>query len=414
VRSQPWSREQAILEIRRDIWRYLTHVARRETELQLEAAAILGMPPGEIRTLAYAQFILGDDVAQLLEGMASLMRRLATTTVDEEERSAERIRGPILWGSTLTAQTVTGIRHLYVTAPARRAYDTPENRVLAAALAAIVEVGKRTGWHRLGEKHLAGEVRQRLDEASYWLSRRALSNILPSAPSARTLSRVASGRMRRRYASAVDVIRTHQRLVRRLDRDAIRSAVERHALVTTDDDTLFELLCVFAIERALRSRDWEISQPGLVRSRGRFLAATRGRRSLELYYQTVPVSLSTGAHYDALQDAHGFSDTGRLRPDFLIRIYDGQGSRWILGEVKGGEHRQVHQSARAALFDLLAYRRNYDAQIDASQTPYGLGIAWGAELDPATASEVILCTPDRLGQALDAVIDSSPSDFAER
>ena len=145
MHTPPWSRDAAIEAVGADIWRYLTHVARSEPELQLDAAALLQMPPSELLTLAHAHFILSPDVSRLLESMGGLMRRLATTTVDEEERSADRIRGPIQWGPTLAAQTGTGIRHVYVTAPARRAFDTPENQVLVAALAAIVDVGRRNG-----------------------------------------------------------------------------------------------------------------------------------------------------------------------------------------------------------------------------------------------------------------------------
>jgi hypothetical protein len=409
VRSRPWSREQAIAEVRRDIWRYLKHTASREPELQLEAAAILQMPAAEVRTLAQAQFILGEDVRALLDGMGGLMRRLATTTVDEEECSAEHVRGPIQWGPTLMEQSKTGLRHRYVTAPAKRAFDTPENRILVAALVAIVDVGERTGWHRLGERHLAGEVRARVDEARHWRSRRALSSILVTNPTPRALSRLASGRTRRRYRPAVEVVRTHQRLVRRLDRDAIRTAVERHALVTSSDDVLLELLCAFAIARALTDSGWVVSHPGLVRHGRCFLTASRGHVRLELHYQGVPARLAAGAAYDEVQKAHGFpgDGIGRLRPDFVIRLHDDDGERWILGEVKGGPRRRVQDSARDALYDLLAYRRNYDGQLAGSTGPHGFGIAWGAELEPAAGSEVVLCTPDRLGQALDALLAGS-------
>jgi hypothetical protein len=400
MKTPRWSHDQAVAEVANDIWRYISHAAHREPELHVEAAAILGMSPAEVRTLAQAHFILGDAVARLLDAMPRLMRRLATTTVDEEERSAERIRGPIRWGPTLTAQAGTGVRQLYVTAPARRAYETPENRVLIAALAAIVEVARRTGWHRLGDRDLAGVVRTRYDQARGWMARRAFAGLVPGVPSERTLRRVAAGRARRRYQPAVDVIRAHQRLVRRLDRRAVRSAVEEHALVTSDDDTLFELMCGFAIERELKDAGWAVSYPGLVRSRRQFLVATRAGARLECYYQGVPPELSYGSRYQLVQREHSFSKIGRLRPDFVIRFTDTGRQRWIVVEVKGGPKRRVAQSARDALSDLLAYRRDYQTALADNPGPYGLGIAWGLELDPVESSEALLCTPDRIGAAL--------------
>jgi len=77
------------------------------------------------------------------------------------------------------------------------------------------------------------------------------------------------------------------------------------------------------------------------------------------------------------------------------------GSSWLLVECKLGEKRTVQDSARAALLDLLAYRRAFDSRLT-GQHLYGLGIAWGAELDPNPAEEIMLCTHDRLHLAIEA------------
>ena len=90
-----------------------------------------------------------------------------------------------------------------------------------------------------------------------------------------------------------------------------------------------------------------------------------------------------------------------LRPDFVIRHTDPAGQRkWVIGEVKLGEKRRVGDSARAALSDLLAYRRDFRAQLRTQTDAYGLGVAWGAELHPKSGDEVVLCTPDTLGEAV--------------
>lgn len=68
-------------------------------------------------------------------------------------------------------------------------------------------------------------------------------------------------------------------------------------------------------------------------------------------------------------------------------------------EVKGVE-RPVEQSARAALLDLLAYRRAFDHVLGQQASVYGLGVAWGAAMQPSVAEEVALCTPDTIPQAL--------------
>ncbi len=78
--------------------------------------------------------------------MPLLIRRLTTTTNTEVEISAERIRGAIRWSETFAQRAATGLPHVFVTAPTRRAFDTPENQTLAFALHAIAEFGTS---HRL-------------------------------------------------------------------------------------------------------------------------------------------------------------------------------------------------------------------------------------------------------------------------
>ena len=66
-------------------------------------------------------------------------------------------------------------------------------------------------------------------------------------------------------------------------------------------------------------------------------------------------------------------------------------------EVKGLA-REVQESARDALQNLLAYRRAFDRVLSSQDGTYGLGIAWGEELAPRD-SEAMLCTPDTLGES---------------
>lgn len=117
-------------------------------------------------------------------------------------------------------------------------------------------------------------------------------------------------------------------------------------------------------------------------------------------------SARANSRYEQVQAEHAFRSVGRLRPDFVIRAKSPTETRWTLVEVKGGPKRQAGQSARDALLDLLAYRRDYEHALANNPVPYGLGIAWGRELDPVVTSDAVLCTPDRLVDALALLIDN--------
>ena len=137
-------RTEVIRQLRVDIWRFVTQVSTQE-HLLLSPGALLKMSSSDVRSLAQTQFILSDPVHLLLQQMPSLQRRLTNTISSEVEISAERVRGPIKWGETYAQRAARGIPHIYVTAPTRRAFDTPENQVLAFSLRAIADVGDARG-----------------------------------------------------------------------------------------------------------------------------------------------------------------------------------------------------------------------------------------------------------------------------
>jgi hypothetical protein len=396
VRSVPWRRAERIAETRQRIWLYLTPAAGLEQDAALQAAALLQLTEADVLALARVHFLLTPEVQTLLDGLPFLLRQLATTTAREEEQSAERVRGAIVWGSTIAARTATGLPHLYVTAPARRAYQTPENELLVFVLDAIAQLGQQTSWHGNDGTGIGRLVSERTAVAHRWLQSRMLLEVERRPPTARSMARVRAGRHRRRYQHAISVWERYRSLVAQLDRAVLRELIESTAIVTRHDAVLFELLCLFAIIDALRECGWH---PGPLRLFGGrlWLAAQRGDERIELWYQQTPVMLAASSRYTEVLRRHGFARPTGLRPDIILRRVTGASERWLLVEVK--LRRNVDDAARAALQDLLAYRRAFDASLTGSEGVYGLGVAWGADLEPAPA-EVMLCTPNTIGAAI--------------
>jgi hypothetical protein len=238
-----------------------------------------------------------------------------------------------------------------------------------------------------------------VSEATRWRQARSIAALEPAPPPPTVLSRVRGGRHRRRYQAALDVVDLYGRFIARLDRPALREAVEQRALLASRDDVLLELECAFDTIRVLREQGWRAPPDALLRPPVIF----RGHRDsaeVELFYQHAPPALRNGSRYGAIQRAHDFAGTGGLIPDLVVGLRRGGTTRWLLIEVKGGTKRGVADSARAATLDLLAYRRAFGPALAGQPGPYGLGYAWGAELVPSTESEIALCTPDSLSQAL--------------
>jgi hypothetical protein len=397
VRTLAWDRGRVLKQIRANIWRYLTPGASIEDEL-LEAAALLGMHPLELRVLGRLQFLTSRELGELIHRLPFLVRRLATTTANEEEWSAERIRGAIQWGRTIGVRQATGIPNLYVTSPARRAYQTPENELLVLVLDAVVTLARHSGWHRSTSDAVGKTVSGRATEAEKWLQTRALLEVERRPMTGLKLSRIRSGRHRRRYQPVLDAFERYRLLAQVLDRTSIREAVETAGLVTRDDPRLFELLCTFRTIDALKNLGWKLSRLGLFAGSLR-LKGRRGATTLELSYQSTPTPLSRGSIYRSVQHGHSLN-AGPLIPDLVIRTHGPKRSRWLMIEVKAGFTRSGPDSARAAAHDLLAYRAAFAPTLGEQEGSYGLGVAYGAELLPNLGEEVVLCTPDTIELAL--------------
>ena len=117
-------------------------------------------------------------------------------------------------------------------------------------------------------------------------------------------------------------------------------------------------LCTFRTIRALTKLGWRLDRLGVfagsLRSTGRRTAPDSNSHT------RPPPGSQRGSTYRAIQHAHAINPGG-LRPDLVIRRYGDSPDPWLLIEVKGGE-RTVQQSARAATFDLLAYRTAFAAR----------------------------------------------------
>jgi hypothetical protein len=400
MRTLLWDRPSRIADLRSRIWLYLTPSVTAEQAL-LDAAALLQMHESDVLTLGQLHFLLSEEVGRFLEDLPSLVRRLANTTAHEEEVSTERIRGSIDWGKTVVTRAATGMPHAYVTHPARRAYQTPENELLVHVLDAVARTGRDTTWFNRSTG-AASIVNERVDGAEYWRQHRVLLDIQRRPVTPRTTTRVRAGRNRKPYASTIAAYEVLRSLVRQLDRAAVRDVVERRALVVTDNSVLFEMMCTFEVIDALAGVGWDMDPLRLIQGKLR-LDATRGAEKLRLWYQAVPEELRAESRYLALARRHAVP-ADALRPDLVLRMDTPYERRWLiveakLGDVSFGSGRSVEGSARAALKDLLMYREDFSAVLDGTGGPYGLGVAWGADL-ASRDGPVLLATPDRLAEAL--------------
>ena len=100
------------------------------------------------------------------------------------------------------------------------------------------------------------------------------------------------------------------------------------------------------------------------------------------------------------------SDNAGAAAGRILIVEDRASLRKMLEHALAGEGYTVVQSARAALADLLSYRREFASALD-QVAPYGLGIAWGAGLQPSANAEALLVTPDHIASGVRQLLRSA-------
>ncbi len=184
---------------------------RRPVDVPAAVEALVGIPSGTARQLVSATVAGSDEAAALLEVMPELLRHLSISTIAVPERSFGEMRGPVLWSETIAARSASaGDQNVFVCATSGRAYDTAENRLLAAALALVVRGGReieRLGTRGPDEPPLLTAARRHGEHAHRFLEHRALSGVRRDKISRRALARLQHDPRRRSYRPVIDMLR---------------------------------------------------------------------------------------------------------------------------------------------------------------------------------------------------------------
>ncbi|HEX4867322.1 MAG TPA: hypothetical protein VFV32_06805 [Acidimicrobiales bacterium] len=176
------------------------------------ASALLGLPARLARQLVGVAVATSEEAEQLLEAMPRIVRSMAIATTDRPQRCYGELRGPVLWSETMSARSASaGDPGLYVCATTTKAYDTAENRVLKAALAAIQAAGADADAASLATLSVpraeqARRARHNGQRAAHLLEHRTLADVPVTRVTGRALRRTRAGSRRGTYHPAVAMV----------------------------------------------------------------------------------------------------------------------------------------------------------------------------------------------------------------
>lgn len=226
--------------------RLLWNGLSRPLDVRDAARAFFGLSFDVIRQLAGALVATSAEAESLMLAMPEVLRNLSITTVQTAERCQGEVRGSVLWSETMSARAGTaGATDVFICLTARRAYDTPQNRVLVSALTAVRRAAADADAvaRQAYDDEVLLRARVNGDEARRFLEHRTLRDVSRQRPSRRDIAKAASGRRSQQYQPAIDVLRR--------TRDPIEL---KHLLPFIDARTAWQHWAIVTLAAQLRRR----------------------------------------------------------------------------------------------------------------------------------------------------------------
>lgn len=352
-------------EVKRDLPAFLRSDTVERVDPAGDVSHLLNLSPGDLDRVIATHIALSDEVASFLEALSGALRRpIAATT--RPKIATQTVRGMIDWGATIKHRAVGGWDPTqFVVRPARRLFDTPENRALAWLLDRLdsllrqvipARADERTGVH---SKNWLGEIESRHQlvrsaQRHWWLR-----DIPPEKPNTHALQRLAAARTAVYRTHLPTAIQFIERLTKRPSPDDVVDVLSQRYFEPEKDWLLFELVIALRLARGFAAKSTGLRRARLLVGVGTTPYAIykmSDGSEVRLWYQGWPP-----AARDSLQAAarKKYSiDAGPVRPDLIVeRVVDGK-SRGLLLELKASKSSDYLASG---LFQLMGYLKDRPA-----------------------------------------------------
>ncbi|MDX1885365.1 hypothetical protein [Mycolicibacterium sp. 120270] len=324
------------------------------------AVELLGLPEFELRRILAVHIMLSTPIRELVCELPTAVRRPLTSSV--RPRIAGRtVTSGIDWAATARHRaTSSPLGDIWVTRPANRIFDIPENRALAWVLRVLEErgimavppTGEAPGAWGDEIRHMTGVVRRTRRTA--WLE--GVPDTWPGDDAYLRLKADRMGFYRIRVANAARYLR--HILIAPSPVDIVQALSERY-FEPRQDWKLFEIAVLMRISRDLAEVGKRLSPTRLFQEgRGRPFArfSTGPSREIRLWYQMWPFSTRPSELDDAVR-YYGLPSGGN-RPDIVIELVeDGKSVRAIVLELKASTSGSYLSSGFSQLLGYLRDRR---------------------------------------------------------
>jgi hypothetical protein len=315
----PQERDALLDEVRYHLPAFLSSSAVEREDPVGDVSELLNLSAADLRRVVAVHLGLSAQVTAFATGLRIGLRRPITSST-RPRVVTQAVRGPIDWGATTRLQSTSAAIGLYVVRPARRVFDTPENRALAWALQRLeaeldaVAPGPdatASGWAARLQTNLRAIQAARRHP---WLR-----EIPPERPDASTLKRLAAARTLFYRLLLPEVLRAMHRWLDAPSPTDITELLCARYFEPSRNWQLFELVVALRLARTF-------GEVSIGKRRGRLLAGTgrapfaryrvSGGAEILLWYQAWPHSAGASVQTAARQ-RHSIV-SGETRPDIVI------------------------------------------------------------------------------------------------
>ncbi|GAB3201819.1 hypothetical protein GCM10027062_24940 [Nocardioides hungaricus] len=339
------------------------------------AVELLGLPESDLRRVLAVHVMLSAAVRELVAALPTGVRRPLTSSV--RPRVAGRtVTSGIDWAATARHRaTSSPLGDIWVTRPANRVFDIPENRALAWVLKTIEERGILAVSPTSDAPGIWGDEIRAMTAVVHRARRTAWLEGVPAIwPGDEAYFRLKADRMgfyQTRVANAARYLR-HILLAPR-PHDVVEALSERY-FEPRQDWKLFEIAVLMRITRVLSAAGTRVNPTRLFHdNRNRPFASFRisPTREVRLWYQTWPPATRPSELDDAVR--HYELPFGGNRPDIVVETVDaGRSVRAIVLELKASTSGSYLSSG---LTQLLGYLRDRPTLLTAPASGWLVGPA---------------------------------------
>lgn len=372
---------------------------------------LLGLQKGDLDRVIAVHVALTDEVRAFVSSLKEGLRNPLTSSIRPRVVS-QAVRGGIDWGATVRHRAGAGAASLeFVIRPARRVFDTPENRALAFVLEQLdlalrrilpAESDERSGVYDKGwyGEIVATAALLRAARRHHWLR-----DVPAEQPDRLALKRLRAARTSFYKERIPAVLELLARFTRDPSPEDITALLTKRYFEPQRDWLLFELVLALRIARTFAARSATKRKTRLLIGTGRSPYARYvmpDGAEVRLWYQAWPTDAGASVHIDA-RGRYSIS-AGSSRPDFIIQLRRaGSSTDSVLLEAKATRSGSY---LGAGLLQMLGYLKDRPALfttqpsawlVAPSSTAFATADAEGTELWAIDSSAVAEALASRFG-----------------